>query len=126
MANYLLDTHAFLWWLDEPERLSKVAQQTITNLENTIYVSVVNIWEIAIKAALGKLEMPVDLLGQVRLHEFEFLLVSADHAVKPYALPLIHNDPFDRLLISQSIIEDLPLITHDKNIQKYDIPLILT
>lgn len=125
MQRLLLDTHTFLWWLDKPEQIAATAQQAIADLGNEVFLSVVSLWEISIKASIGKMNMPVDLLGQAKLHNFQILQINADHALKTYTLPLHHGDPFDRLLIAQSMVEGLVLITRDKYIPQYGIPLIV-
>jgi PIN domain nuclease of toxin-antitoxin system len=124
----LLDTHTFLWWnLDDPQ-LSARARATIANGKNEIFFSVASAWEIAIKAAKGRLILPEEpaqyLASRMSRFHFHALPVQVSHAVRVYDLPNHHADPFDRLLIAQSQLESLPLISRDTDIQKYDVEVI--
>jgi len=123
--TYLLDTHTFLWFVIGSPKLSEKADEVISNAENTIYFSAVSGWEIAIKARLGKLELPAAGMGiileQVQKNDFTVLPVSLQHSVKVFDLPQIHRDPFDRMLISQAIFEELVIITNDKMINNYEV-----
>ena len=109
----LLDTHALLWWLAEPEKLSKPAIRAIRNGENTAYVSAASIWEIAIKNASGKLDGAVlldNLDGIFRDQGFQELPITAYWATRAAALPGSHRDPFDRMLAAQAQFSDPPLV----------------
>lgn len=124
----LLDTHAFLWWISDSGRLSKRAYEFIEKPSNTIYLSSVSCWEISIKSTLGSIQFPKKMgsfiAEQISINSFEPLSINISHAVNIRDLPQHHKDPFDRMLISQSQIEDMPLITGDKLISKYKIELI--
>jgi PIN domain nuclease of toxin-antitoxin system len=87
-------------------------------------VSVASAWELAIKKSSGKLEAPNDLREQVVRHEFEFLPIGVEHAVAAGALPLIHRDPFDRMLIAQAAIEGLTIVTRDRRFLEYGVPVL--
>jgi len=117
MSKYLLDTHIFLWWLSDSKRLESKIYDIISDTDNEIYISSVTIWEIAIKEALGKLKIDVNMSESIQACGFIELKISASCTKK---LPLIHNDPFDRMLISQAIEKDLTLISADSYINKYD------
>jgi PIN domain nuclease of toxin-antitoxin system len=124
----LLDTHTFLWWnLDSPQ-LSPTAREFIADGRNQIYLSAVTAWEIAIKFAKGRLILPEppDVYVSHRLNEDNFLAlpIQVSHALQVAQLPDIHQDPFDRLLIAQSQIEKLPLLTTDLLIHQYPIETI--
>lgn len=124
----LLDTHTFLWWnLDDPQ-LSEKARAFIVDGHNEIYFSAASGWEIAIKYARGRLELPEPpdvYVGQrLTLHRFIPLPIQMSHALQVYQLPEIHEDPFDRLLVAQSQMDDLPLLTVDGNITRYDVTII--
>jgi PIN domain nuclease of toxin-antitoxin system len=126
--KYLLDTHTFLWWnLDDPQ-LSEQAKEIIANGENEIFISAASAWEIAIKTAKGRLVLPEEpaqyLANRMSEYHFQALPVQISHAVHVYGLPGHHADPFDRLLISQCQLETMPLISKDKDIQKYDVEVI--
>jgi PIN domain nuclease of toxin-antitoxin system len=113
----LLDTCTLLWFLRNDAELSETAATAIEDSENEVFVSVVSIWEIAIKASLGKIKAPVGLASglEQKLAEsgFSLLDVSYRHAVGVYSLPKVHTDPFDRLLISQCRAEKLAAVTSD-------------
>jgi PIN domain nuclease of toxin-antitoxin system len=124
----LLDTHTFLWWnLGDPQ-LSKTARGFIGNGRNQIYLSAVSAWEIALKYAKGRLELPEPpddyVTSRLQLHNFLPLSVEISHALRIYQLPAIHQDPFDRLLIAQAQLENCLLITTDKEIARYDVAVL--
>lgn len=121
----LLDTHAFLWWLDDPGLLSEAASKAIGDGKNTVYVSAAVIWEIAIKKALGKLEAPDDLEGAMAANRFLPLAVTIPHALAVQSLPDVHRDPFDRLLIAQAIHEGFQLVSRDPNVPSYGVAHIV-
>jgi len=100
--------------------LSKIAREKVCDENNIIMVSAVSTWEIIIKKSLGKLEVPGDLEPALVKSRFMFLPIHISHTLAVESLPFIHADPFDRLLIAQCKVEGLTLITHDKNIMKYD------
>lgn len=121
MNDYLLDTHILLWWLSDDKKLLPKIRDLITKPTNNIIVSTVSIWEIIIKKSLGKLQVPDNLKEVIEAYKFEILPINAEHALYVEYLPAIHNDPFDRLLISQSIVEDLTFVTADEIIPKYNL-----
>ena len=120
MAKYLLDTHIFLWWMSDAEQLSQEVFDIISDGSNQIYISSATIWEIAIKEALGKLEVDADLAHAIEENGFVELKVSAICANATKKLEQIHRDPFDRMLIAQAIEGDMTLITVDGYIVQYD------
>lgn len=119
--RFLLDTHVVLWSLAAPERLEADARQAIEDPRHTVYVSTASVWEMAIKAGLGKLSTPDDLADQLRLNRFDVLDVRLDHALLVEDLPPHHRDPFDRMLVVQAQREGLRLITRDPLVQQYDV-----
>lgn len=124
----LLDTHTFLWWnLDDPQ-LSETAREFIAAGGNEIFFSAASAWEIAIKAGRGRLELPQPpdeyVAHRMRLHRFSSLPIELSHALEVYRLPDIHMDPFDRMLIAQSRLEDLPLLSADPEIARYAVEII--
>jgi PIN domain nuclease of toxin-antitoxin system len=121
MNRYLLDTHILLWWLSDDKKLVKKTKDLIAKPTTRIFVSTVSIWEIVIKKSLNKLTVPDNLKEMLYASDFEILPITIDHALYLEQLPIIHNDPFDRLLIAQCAVEKLILITADKIIPKYDI-----
>jgi PIN domain nuclease of toxin-antitoxin system len=121
----LLDTHALLWWLDDPKLLSKRARRAIRDGSNTVYVSAAVVWEIAIKKAVGKLTAPDDLEAAMRANRFLPLPITIPHALKVLTLPGHHRDPFDRMLVAQALHEKLQVITRDDDIPKYPVAVIV-
>ena len=112
--NLLLDTHALLWALDEPERLPDAAAEAVRNRRNIVHASAASTWELAIKAGLGKIELPfADLEGAIDATGFAKLPVTVRHTLRVRDLPRHHRDPFDRLLVAQARDEDLVLVTAD-------------
>lgn len=124
----LLDTHTFLWWnLDDPQ-LSRAVREFIADGRNEVFLSAASAWEIAIKAAKGRLKLPEPpdqyVANRLTLHSFSALPIELSHALQVYGLPDIHQDPFDRLLIAQSQLEDLPILTKDPEITNYSVEVI--
>jgi PIN domain nuclease of toxin-antitoxin system len=122
----LLDTHVLLWSLASPHRITGEAAQAFRERVTSTVVSAANLWEIAIKRSLGKLDAPDDLPEIVRGLGHEILPVRMEHAWRVSTLPAHHNDPFDRILVAQAMIEDLTLVTHDAAICAYDVKVLLT
>jgi PIN domain nuclease of toxin-antitoxin system len=126
--KYLLDTHTALWFVNEHERLSLETKKILLDDTHSFYISIVSAWEIAIKSSIGKLIDFKDgvkaFLTKIENSPIEILSVTLQHVEYVEALPFIHRDPFDRLLISTALAEDLTIITIDENIQKYDVKWI--
>jgi len=126
--RYLLDTQSFLWGNLVDSQLSEKAREIIADGQNEIYFSAASAWEIAIKAAKGRLVLPEKpakyIANRMSLHRFQALPIEISHTTKVYELPNHHADPFDRLLIAQSLLEALPLITKDDLINLYDLEII--
>jgi len=126
--KYLFDTLVFLWWnLGDPQ-LSDHAAAIISDGNNEIFLSAVSAWEIAIKVAKKRLtipEAPVRFVPRrMQLRGFQPLPIQIHHATRVHELPMHHADPFDRLLIAQSQIENMPLISTDTNIHNYDLEVV--
>jgi PIN domain nuclease of toxin-antitoxin system len=119
----LLDTHVVLWWLTDDETLADEIKDQLDR-EPDVYVSAATIWEVAIKQAIGKLPEPRELPERIRDSGFTPLDISSEHAITAGRLPMIHCDPFDRMLIAQAQCEDLTLVTRDENCQKYDVAFL--
>jgi len=120
----LLDTHTFLWWDSEPEKLSRRALELCQNPENMIVLSVASIWEMQIKIQLGKLKikMPLaEMIEQQQQNGIEILPVEASHIFAVESLPNYHKDPFDRLIVAQAIVEDAILVSADPLISQYPV-----
>ena len=123
--NLLLDTHIFLWVIDDSPRLSGAARAAIIDDANVVFVSAVTAWEISIKTAIGKLTVPGgDYLDELKLHRLTPLNITTEHALAVAGLPHYHQDPFDRMLIAQAQIENLTLVTGDARIRQYAVQII--
>lgn len=121
----LLDTHTLLWWLDGDRRLSRRARGTIADQGNTVLVSAASAWEIATKARIGKLpgalEVASDIGGCLASQRFDSLDITVRHAQRAGRLPGTHRDPFDRMLVAQAQIEDLPIVSNDGVFDTYGV-----
>lgn len=126
--NLLLDTHAFLWFIAGDSRLDSNAKQLIENPNNKNYLSIASIWEITIKSSIGKLTVPMPPSVLIREHvlgnDIALLPVTPEHFDVLHSLPFHHKDPFDRLLVAQSLCEDLSLVTRDRALVAYGVDLI--
>jgi PIN domain nuclease of toxin-antitoxin system len=120
--SLLLDTHIVLWWLSDDPTLAAELKDRLDH-EPDVYVSAVTIWEVAIKQSIGKLK-PDDLPERVRASGFRHLAITAEHGIAAARLPLLHRDPFDRMLIAQANAEQLTLVTRDPEIAKYDLEIL--
>ena len=122
----LLDTHTLIWWFSEPSLLKNQALSMLQKSDNTVFVSAATIWEIAIKKKLGRLDIEIsEMLSAMQASNFEELPISIAHSLYAGSLPLHHDDPFDRMLIAQAVLENFLLITHDKRLKNYDAPVFL-
>lgn len=127
MTRILLDTHALIWWLEGGAKLSPAARLAIANPEGTVLVSAASAWEIAIKQQAGKFQVPdlvKDFQGRLLKEGFAELPISIEHAVRAGTLPGSHKDPFDRVLIAQSQVENAALVTCDSLFRKYAVQCI--
>lgn len=121
MTPLLVDTHVLLWWRADDPALSEPARALIAHPANDPFVSIASLWEIAIKRAAGKLEVPDDLPDTTLERGFTWLPISARHVWGVRALPLHHRDPFDRLLVAQALAEELPVVTADPRFAAYGV-----
>lgn len=124
----LLDTHAFLWWIGDDPRLSERAREVFSDGDNDLVFSAASGWEIAIKARLGRLQVLGDLntylFRQLTENYTSVLPVHLSHALRVHALPDHHRDPFDRLLVAQAIVEEMPLLSADPRIARYPVEVV--
>jgi PIN domain nuclease of toxin-antitoxin system len=124
----LLDTHTFIWWVTNDAQRLRVARETIGNGSVRLFFSAASAWEIAIKVATGKLSLPeppqVYIPSRLVANGFEPLSIEIAHTLQTYHLPLHHRDPFDRILIAQSQVEGLPLLTVDSAFVAYGVETI--
>lgn len=120
----LLDTHILLWWLADDEHLPAEAAEAIADPDSEVVVSAASAWEISIKQAAGRLDVPEDLLDAVAANDFSTLAITADHAMAAGRLPPHHADPFDRMLVAQAQIEGLTLLSVDSRFSEYEVELL--
>jgi len=124
----LLDTHVFIWWADNPEKLSHAAFSALQDEANDLFLSVASVWEMQIKIQLGKLKLSLplkDLIkNQQETNDLSVSPVTLTHVLALDALPFHHQDPFDRLLIAQSIEEGLTLVSEDSQFSAYSVKLL--
>ncbi|MBS0984531.1 type II toxin-antitoxin system VapC family toxin [Gluconobacter cerinus] len=124
--NLLLDTHLLLWAAGEPDRLSVRARSLMEDQDNALVFSAASLWEITIKAGLGRADFQIDphLLRRGLIENgYEELPVTGQHAIAVGQLPDVHRDPFDRILVAQAMVEGLLLLTHDPLVQAYPGPI---
>ena len=122
--GYLLDTHSLLWALGEPDALSNRARAAIGDTGSIIHVSTASLWECAIKASIGKLELPEEFFDAITMAGFEELQIRIPHLQAYVELPMHHRDPFDRMLVAQAAAESLTLISKDLKIAEYDVDIL--
>ncbi len=125
--KYLIDTHTFIWYLENNPHLSAKAKIIIENEQNNICLSIASLWEIAIKVNVGKLTLnnPIEaMIAEAEKQDFTILPISRESVLCIQTLPLHHRDPFDRILIAQSLTDNLPILTVDSNFAHYPIAVI--
>jgi PIN domain nuclease of toxin-antitoxin system len=118
----LIDTHLLLWAAGQPQRLSPQARALIGDPDNELLFSAASLWEVAIKAGLGRADFRVDanrLRRGLLINSYRELAVTGEHALAVAGLPTIHKDPFDRMLVAQSLVEDITLLTADPLVARY-------
>ncbi len=124
----LLDTHAFLFWITDSDELSVRAREHIEDPENELYLSAVSGWEIAIKTKLNRLVLPGPpervITEQMAYNHIQSLSIQMSHALNTFHLPQLHRDPFDRMLVAQSRVEEIPILTRDPAISQYEVETI--
>lgn len=117
----ILDTHILLWWWDDSPRLPADMRSLISNADHEVFVSAVSIAEIAVKKSVGRLEIGDDFAGGIASDGFTELPLTAAHSGQLATLPLLHRDPFDRMLIAQAQVEQATLVTIDRLMKQYDV-----
>lgn len=125
--SLLLDTHVFLWWMVNAPRLHAGTRTAIGDPNTVVFVSAASAWEVAIKVALGKFDMPIEeFRREIEASAFSELPITVTDGLAAGALPPHHRDPFDRMLVAQAQANNLTLVTHDKALEPYDIPILWT
>jgi len=123
----LLDTHTFIWWDSDPGRLSGLALSALRDPANAVWLSVGSVWEMVIKAQLGKLALRLplaDIVAQQQANGLQILPIALAHVLAIEGLPPVHKDPFDRLLIAQAIVEGAELVSADPVFAQYPVRLL--
>lgn len=120
----LLDTHALLWWIADSPQLGTAARDAIAASETSVAVSAVSAFEIAMKRSIGKLTFDGDLQAELEHNAFEPLAVTLPHALAAGSLPMIHRDPFDRILVAQASLEHRTFVTADTTLGGYGVPVL--
>lgn len=118
----LVDSHVLIWWLEGPERVAAPARAVIATRENEVYFSAASIWELGLKQAKGKLRLPDLFVDLLTAEGFRELPVTVPHAHRAFALPRLHHDPFDRMLLAQAQHEGLLFLTRDAALRAYPVP----
>lgn len=121
--KYLLDTHIYLWWLNDDTQLSDSIKNYLSNTNNDIFVSAVSFWEISIKHRLGKLPMKTSFTSLYDNLQFTLMPITIKHVLEVDTLPNYHKDPFDRMLVAQARVEKCTIITNDPKIKDYEIAI---
>lgn len=122
--SYLVDTHIFIWLMENNKKVSPRIKTLLQDPRANVFISIASIWEMVIKQTKGQLKIPKDIEGGIENSGLMILPIEISHVLETGKLPLHHKDPFDRILISQALIENLTLITADQKIWKYHLPLI--
>jgi PIN domain nuclease of toxin-antitoxin system len=120
----LLDSHVVVWWSLYPGRLRTSTRDALISPDNDVFLSAASVWELNLKIAKQKLVLPSDYAARLLANGFEELPVTIEHTARVAELPPLHGDPFDRLLIAQALAEGLMLVTSDREIVRYDVPVM--
>ena len=123
--HLLLDSHILFWLGMEPGRVSLKQQTALLDARRTVYVSAASAWELGIKRAKGKLKFAGTVASMLVRFEFRELPVTIEHAERAAGLPMLHGDPFDRMLVAQALVESLTMVTVDPMLARYGVPVLL-
>jgi PIN domain nuclease of toxin-antitoxin system len=123
-VRLLIDSHTFLWWSDASSLLSNSARAAIGDPANEVLISIAALWELIIKVSSRKLTLPVDIETMVGRQGFSVLAINFDHLRRVEALPLLHKDPFDRMMIAQALAEGIPVATAGNRFAAYGVQVI--
>jgi PIN domain nuclease of toxin-antitoxin system len=120
----LLDSHTIIWWALFPGRLKSATRRALISPDNDLFLSAVTVWELQLKIAQQQISLPADFTSRLLADGFDELPIELEHASRAAQLPPLHTDPFDRLLIAQALAEGLLLVTSDREIFRYDVPVM--
>ncbi len=127
-VNFLLDAHTFLWAITDDKRLSTTAREVFTRASNELLLSSASVWEILIKVQIGKLQVPLPTGNYLKRHltanNIQVLPIRLEHVLRLEQLPLHHRDPFDRILVAQSLEEKMPIVSCDLLFKKYPVKVV--
>lgn len=113
-----------IWWLEDSPEISQEVRAAVEDEDQDVLVSMATAWEIAIKQSLGRLDVPADLPQQLERHSFDLLPITLSDASTVALLPWLHRDPFDRMLVVQAMTNGLTIVTRDRNIARYNVPIL--
>lgn len=126
--RFLLDTHIFLWWVLDNPKLDERIRDFISDTEDPLFLSAASAWEMVIKSQIGKLELSEPVVEfiqkQLAANNIQSLDITTEHALSVFTLPMLHKDPFDRLLIAQAKVEHMVIITDDQLVKRYDVRVL--
>ncbi|MDQ2694826.1 MAG: type II toxin-antitoxin system VapC family toxin [Pseudomonadota bacterium] len=124
----LIDTHALLWLLADDPRLSDTARRTFLEIDNRVYFSIASLWELTVKVSIGKLRLAREWLPEIQdemnANTIRWLAIAPEHCAVLATLPFHHRDPFDRMLVSQAVVEDMALLSRDPQLRAYPVPCV--
>ena len=122
--RFLIDTHTFIWLIEDDPKLPDSSKQLIDDLENDIFISIASLWEMAIKISIGKLKLAgvlAQAIDELYARNIKILPIDSLHVLRVQNLPLHHKDPFDRIIISQSLVENITIISIDEIFDNYEV-----
>ncbi len=124
MNKILIDSHILLWIFENPEKLKPSDIQILKSSETNVFISIASLWELYIRASQGKLELPNNFFEEIEQNLISILSIRKKHLTTLLDLPHFHKDPFDRLIISQAIADNIPIITHNQIFSEYPVHLL--
>ncbi|MBN9213994.1 MAG: hypothetical protein ABS62_13180 [Microbacterium sp. SCN 70-200] len=128
MSSFLLDTHIWIWMLEDSPRLQGIQRATVEDAENSLLLSVASVWEMSVKTHAGRLTSPLRTAAhfreQLELTNVELVPIEFEHAVTAGALPPHHRDPFDRMIVAQAQTLGVPIVSADAKLSVYDVDLL--
>jgi PIN domain nuclease of toxin-antitoxin system len=124
-VTLLLDTHVVLWWQRDDRRLNRAARRAIAEAE-VVWISAVSGWEVAIKTALGRVRLDEPFAVLIGADDFSELPLTLAHTTRLHQIASHHSDPFDRMLVAQALVERATLVSHDRALAPYGVPMVWT
>ena len=121
---FIMDAHVLIWVANDPHNLPSRVLSILNNPENSVYISIASLWELRIQQSIGRLILPKNFFHLLHLSGYKILHITVDHLEKLLDLPLLHRDPFDRIIIAQALAEEFILISKDAMIQQYNVSTV--